>query len=85
MEKFKSPKGDIRFTKEIKNIKIKSNDAEPFHFSKSPTIGKTKPIKEILPIKNIKKSTPKNEQLNSAKNTVDIKPKENEKQIQQAK
>ena len=85
MEKFKFPEVDIRFTKEIKNIRIKSKDVEPIHFSKSPTIGKSKPIKEILPIKNIKKSTPKIEQLNSTKNTVDIKPKENEKQIQQAK
>ena len=85
MEKFKSPKGDIRFTKEIKNIKIKSKDTESFHFSKSPTIGKSKPTKEILPIKNIKKSLPKNEQLNPINNSVEIKSKGNEKQIQQKK
>ena len=85
MEKFKSPKGDIRFTKEIKNIKIKSKDTESFHFSKSPTIGKSKPNKEIFPINNIKKTLPKNEQLKSANNSIDIKPKENEKQIQQVK
>ena len=54
MEKFKSPKGNTRFTKEIKNIKIKSKDNESFHYSKSQNVGKNHSYKEIISVKNKK-------------------------------
>ena len=53
MEKFKSPKGNIRFPKEIKNIKIKSNKSESFHLSRSPNPSKYNPSREFIP--NLKK------------------------------
>ena len=59
MEKFKSPKGDTRFSKEIKQIKIKSKDNESFHYSKSPNVGKNHSYKEIVSLKNSKNSSKK--------------------------
>ena len=78
MEKFKSPKGNTRFTKEIKNIKIKSKDNESFHYSKSPNVGKNHSYKEIISVKNKKKSG-KSDVLNPPNNKPNIK--ENDKQV----
>ena len=81
MEKFKSPKGDIRSEKVIKNIKINSKDNELFHFSKSPNVPKNNPNKEILPFKNTKKPLPKNDLSNPTTNPIDIKAKDKERKI----
>ena len=75
MEKFKSPKGDIRFTKEIKHIKIKSKDNESFHYSKSPNVGKNHSYKEIISIKN-NKNTTRNDVLNPLNKKENIKEKD---------
>ena len=80
MEKFKSPKGNIRFPKEIKNIKITSKDNESFHFSKSPNLPKNNQKRESKPNPTKKESLPKGD-FNPNYNFSDMETKAGEKQM----
>ena len=61
MEKYKSPKANLRPAKEIKKIKIKSKDNESFHYSKSPSINKSFSNNDTVSLKNKKNLIIKND------------------------
>ena len=83
MDNIKSPKGDTRFSKEIKSIKLKSKNNESFYYSKSPNVRKNYSYKEIVSLKNPKKSN-KNDSLNQNKKMPNNK-ENDKKQIPSSK